>query len=100
MLLETSNNKDQPESIDVTTFKSSGKPISQVYSEASLVLKQFYTGSWILGCFLGLVIGITLAYRMVMIYRTDYIPNKGTCFSCTRCVDYCPVERNNEGLTK
>jgi NAD-dependent dihydropyrimidine dehydrogenase PreA subunit len=86
----------QPESIEVSTFKSSGKPVAQVYSEASVTLKQFFTGSWILGCFLGLVFGITLAYRMVTVYRTDYTPNKGTCFSCARCVDYCPVDRNPE----
>lgn len=90
----------EPESIEAATFKSSGKPVSQVYSEASVVLKQFYTGSWLLGCFLGLVFGITLASRMVTVYRTDYTPNKGRCFSCTRCVDYCPVERTNDAITK
>ena len=95
-LLEPGQFPDQPESFEITAFKSSGKPVSQVYSEASMVLKQFYIGSWILGCFLGLVFGITLAYRMVTKYKTDYTPNKGTCFSCTRCVDYCPVKRNEE----
>jgi polyferredoxin len=83
---------EQSESFEITAFKSSGKPVSQVYSEASQVLRQFYIGSWILGCFLGLVFGITLASRMITKYRSDYIPNKGTCFSCTRCVDYCPVK--------
>jgi ferredoxin len=90
-LLDPVKTKDQPENIEVAAFKSSGKPASQVYSEASLLLKQFYTGSWILGCFLGLAFGVTLAYLMVSTYRTDYSPNKGACFSCTRCVDYCPV---------
>jgi ferredoxin len=99
-LLESADNKGLAESIDVTTFRSSGKPIAQLYSEASIVLKQFYTGSWFLGCFLGLVIGITLARRMMSVYRSDYIPNKGTCLSCTRCVDYCPVERNDDGSKK
>ena len=26
---------------------------------------------------------------------TDYSPNKGTCLSCVRCVDYCPVKLPN-----
>jgi NosR/NirI family transcriptional regulator, nitrous oxide reductase regulator len=92
VLLDPAQTMDQPESIEVSSFKSSGKPVSQIYSEASLILKQFRFGSWILGSFLGLVFGITLANRMISIYRTDYTPNKGTCFSCTRCVDYCPVK--------
>lgn len=90
----------QPEQIEITTFKSSGKPVAQVLSEAAVLLKQFYLGSWILGSFLGLVFGITLAHRMISVYRTDYTPNKGTCFSCARCVDYCPVDRTDDTITR
>jgi len=86
---------NEPESLEISAFKASGKPVSQVFTEASEMLKQFYMAGWILGCFLGLVFGITLASRMVTTYRTDYTPNKGTCFSCTRCVDYCPVKKND-----
>jgi NosR/NirI family nitrous oxide reductase transcriptional regulator len=25
--------------------------------------------------------------------REDYEPNKGDCFSCGRCMDYCPVDK-------
>ena len=87
---------DQPEAFEVVAYKSSGKPVSQVYAEASQVLNRFYLGSWILGCFLGLVFGITLAFQLIVKYSTDYIPNKGTCFSCARCVDYCPVKLNED----
>ncbi len=97
-LVEPASSVNQTETIEVTAFKSSGKPVAQVYAEASRVLKQFYTGSWILGCFLGLVFGITLAYRMVTKYQKDYLPNKGTCLSCTRCVDYCPVRMGDDNL--
>jgi NosR/NirI family transcriptional regulator, nitrous oxide reductase regulator len=99
-LLEPSNSVTQPESFEIVAFKSSGKPVSQVYQEASRVLREFYFGGWILGCFLGLVFGITLANRMITRYRTDYTPNKGNCFSCTRCVDFCPVERDDDILLK
>jgi NosR/NirI family transcriptional regulator, nitrous oxide reductase regulator len=91
-LLEPEKDMSQPETFEITAFKSSGKPISQVYSEASQVLRQFYIGSLILGSFIGLVFGIILAGRMLNRYRTDFTPNKGTCFSCARCVDYCPVK--------
>lgn len=93
-LLEPPSSTGKPELMEVTAFKSSGKPVSLVYSEASAILKQFYIGGWILGCFLGLVFGITIAYQMVTTYQTDYTPNKGTCFSCARCVDFCPVDHH------
>ncbi|MEI7724526.1 MAG: 4Fe-4S binding protein [Bacteroidota bacterium] len=95
-LLAPAATTDQPEAFEVVAYKSSGKPVSQVYAEASQVLNRFYLGSWILGCFLGLVFGITLAFQLIVKYSTDYIPNKGTCFSCARCVDYCPVKLNED----
>lgn len=91
-LLESGKSGDPAETIEITAFKSSGKPASAVFSEANLLLKRFYTGSWIMGCFLGLVFGLTLVHLLVPRYRTDYTPNRGACFSCTRCVDYCPVK--------
>jgi ferredoxin len=94
-LLEPPSSTGKPELMEVTAFKSSGKPVAMVYSEASGVLRQFYIGGWILGCFLGLVFGITIAYQMVTTYQTDYTPNKGTCFSCARCVDFCPVDHHD-----
>ncbi|MCX6304902.1 MAG: 4Fe-4S binding protein [Bacteroidetes bacterium] len=93
-LLQPEKPTDQPEQVEVTAFKSSGIPAARVYAEASVVLKHFYIGSWVLGCFLGLAFGLTLAFRMVTTYQPDYTPNKGTCYSCARCVDYCPVGGN------
>jgi NosR/NirI family transcriptional regulator, nitrous oxide reductase regulator len=84
----------QPETFEITAFRSSGKPVAQAFSEASQVLRSFYLGGWILGCFVGLVFGITLARRLLPKSGTDYIPDRGTCFSCARCVDFCPVEKN------
>ena len=97
-LLEPATPVNQPESFEIAAFKSSGKPISQVYSDASRVIRQFYTGSWILGCFIGLVIGIMLASRLVIAWRPDYTTNKARCFSCARCVDYCPVEKKSNEM--
>ena len=97
-LQEPERYKDQAEPFEVTAYKSSGKSISEVSAEATQVLHQFYIGGWILGCFIGLVFGIILAARMLTRFRTDYTPNRGSCYSCARCVDYCPVEKN--GLTK
>jgi polyferredoxin len=84
--------KEIPETFEIKAFRSAGKPAEQVYSEATAILKQFYNGGWIFGGFIGLVFGMLIAGRMTARYRTDYIPNKGRCFSCARCVDYCPIK--------
>lgn len=81
------------QSLDITTFKGSGKPLESLYTEAASITRQFYYGGWILGGFLGLVFGLTLANQSIFRYRDDYTPNKGTCMSCARCLEYCPVKK-------
>ena len=94
-VLALSKTTDQPageESFEIKAYKASGKTESQVYSEASAVLKKFYIGGWLLGGFTGLVIALLIAGRMLPVYRKDYVTNKGRCFSCARCTDYCPIK--------
>ncbi|MBU1013955.1 MAG: 4Fe-4S binding protein [Bacteroidetes bacterium] len=85
---------DEDTSIDIDAFRSSGKTRAELFTEAADIVSDFYLGGWILGAFLGLVFGLTLAKLTIIRYRIDYTPNKGTCFSCARCVDYCPVEKD------
>jgi len=80
-----------PDNIDIQTFLSSGKSLDTLVEESKLIQNQFHRGAWILGAFLGLVIGISLLNQMVYRKRTDYQPHKGDCYSCGRCMDYCPV---------
>ena len=75
-----------------TAFKTSGKPLNQLYKEATAIIDEFYVGAWIIGAFIGLVFALTLLSLSVYRYRKDYEPNKGTCLSCARCLDYCPVK--------
>lgn len=91
-ILNPVSDKNQIETFEISAFKSAGKPQSEAFSEAANVLKTFYTGSWILGGFLGLVFGALIAARLITKHRTDYTPNKATCYSCVRCVDFCPVK--------
>jgi NosR/NirI family nitrous oxide reductase transcriptional regulator len=83
----------QPESFEVTAFKSAGKSTEELYKEAASIIDEFYIGGWILGGLIGLVFGLTLTSLSVFRYQEDYTPNKGTCLSCARCVDYCPVKK-------
>ncbi len=82
----------QDESFEIKAYKAAGKTEAQVYSEAETVLHKFYVGGWLFGGFIGLSIALMIGGRMLPVYRTDYVTNKGRCFSCARCVDYCPVK--------
>lgn len=55
-------------------------------------------GGWILGGFVGLVIGLKLLGFSFWRKRTDYEPDAGGCFGCARCFLYCPQERVRLGL--
>jgi len=85
--------RNDPDNIDVQTFMASGKSMETLVKEAEAIRHKFYIGSMIAGGFIGLVIGMTLLNTVVFRKRPDYVPNKGNCFSCGRCVDYCPVEK-------
>lgn len=87
------DSKTMKESLEIEGFRTSGKPVEQLYLEASVIVKQFYYGGWILGAFIGLVIGLALSGLSTYRYREDYTPDKGNCVSCARCLKYCPVEK-------
>lgn len=94
IILETPEVLDKDTSLDIDAFKDSGQSSAELFTEAASIVSDFYVGGWILGAFLGLVFGLTLTQLTIIRFRTDYTPNKGTCFSCARCVDYCPVEKD------
>ncbi len=91
LLNNTNYGETEKEAFEITAFNSAGQSKEELFKEAGSIIKQFYYGGWILGGFIGLVFGLTLVSLSVFKYREDYTPNKGTCLSCVRCVDYCPV---------
>lgn len=80
------------EALEITSFKSSGQSLADLKLEVAKIEKEFYWGSWIMGGFAGLVFGLMLVGLTVFKYHPDYSPNKATCHSCARCMDYCPVK--------
>lgn len=93
LLISKPEIKNDPDNIDVQTFLASGKSMQTLVEEAEVIRGKFYTGSMIAGGFIGLVIGLTLLNTVVFRRRQDYEPHKGNCYSCGRCMDYCPVEK-------
>lgn len=48
------------------------------------------TGAWWLGAWIGLVLGVKFLANTIRRKRHDYEADKGSCYSCARCYDYCP----------
>jgi NAD-dependent dihydropyrimidine dehydrogenase PreA subunit len=93
LLISKPEIKNDKDNVDVQTFLSSGKTLETLVSEAEIIRHKFYYGSMMAGGFMGLVIGMTLLNTVVFRKRQDYEPNKSNCLSCTRCMDFCPVEK-------
>ena len=79
------------------TFRASGQPEDALFAKAEAVQKQFITGGWLLGAFIGLVFGIKLILLTVRRKQTGYGIDKGLCLSCARCFAYCPYELVRRG---
>jgi NosR/NirI family nitrous oxide reductase transcriptional regulator len=89
--------RDDQENLDIQAFLESGDTFDQLVEEASVIREKFRKGGIAMGGFIGLALGITLMNQVVFRRREDYEPHKGDCFSCGRCMDYCPVEKKVNG---
>jgi NosR/NirI family nitrous oxide reductase transcriptional regulator len=86
--------KADEENLDIQAFLESGETFEELVAQATLIRTKFRKGGWAFGGFIGLVLGITLMNQVVFRRKEDYEPHKGDCFSCGRCMDYCPVDKN------
>ncbi len=84
---------EDPDNLDVQTFMGSDRTIDELVESAGTIQSGFYTGSWLTGAFIGLVAGLFLISQYIVRRRTDYEPNRGDCYSCGRCMKYCPVQK-------
>jgi len=90
--------KSDEDNIDIQTFLASGKTMETLVEEATIIRNQFKKGGWWLGGFIGLALGLILLNQLVFRTRKDYVANKTNCFSCGRCMDYCPVGKDDIDL--
>jgi polyferredoxin len=75
-----------------SAFRATGNEIKGLYEEASNIRARFELGGWILGGFVGIVIGLKLLGLSVSRRRTDYEADRASCLACGRCFSYCPRE--------
>lgn len=80
---------------ETRTFRATGKSTQQLYEEARAIQEQFRIGGWILGLFIGLIIMIKLINLSRLKQPKEYTADTGNCFSCGRCLEYCPVGRED-----
>lgn len=93
LLIKRPDLKADTENLDIQAFLESGKSMDQLVEEASVIRLKYKKGGWFLGGYLGLVLGIMIMNQFLLRKRTAYEPHKGDCFSCGRCMDYCPVDK-------
>ena len=67
-------------------------------ASAKRVRQRITLASWLLGAWVGLVIGAKLIALSVRVTRTDFEPDRGGCVACARCFLSCPNERVRRGL--
>jgi polyferredoxin len=84
-----------PDDLSLARARESSK---EVLAEAAVIQRKFAVGGWIFGGWLGFVIGAKLIRASVRHRRTDYEPERGDCFACARCFEYCPNERMRLGI--
>lgn len=92
LLISKPEIKNDISNLDIQTFLSSGKSIEDLNAEVKVIREKYRVGGWILGGFIGLVIGLTLINQVTYRKNNDYQPNRGNCVSCGRCIKYCPVK--------
>ena len=95
--LEETGQQTEP-SDETDAFRSAGKPIQELYAEAREIQRQFKIGGWILGLFIGMVFSAKLFNLSVFKRQTIYEADRGNCYSCARCMDYCPVGKPDVDL--
>lgn len=103
-LVENLGVPDEQVPLRVESFRESGQSLETLLIQSAEIIDKFKTGSWLLGGFIGLVIGLSLSSLARLKFRSEYEINKATCLSCARCVDFCPVDKetiiDNEFLAK
>jgi len=70
----------------------------ELLTEALAIRHKFWIGGWLLGAWVGLVVGLKLVSRALHTHRTDYEPDRGDCLACARCFEYCPNELVRRGM--
>ena len=87
-----------PLSPDELSLERARQAPDDILATAKQLQRKFKFGSSIFGGWVGLVVGVKLISLSLRRWRTDYEPDRGECFACARCFEYCPNELVRRGL--
>ena len=73
-------------------FRGTGRSVEALYAETAGIQSAMVRGTWLLGGFLGLVVGLKFIMHCLKQPKTDYEAERGQCLACGRCFEYCPRE--------
>jgi len=84
---------------EAVAFKESGNNLDTLYINEAAKVEEFSKGSRWVGLFFGFSLGMALFLSTRREERNDYIPDRGKCFSCARCFQFCPVIKDTNPAT-
>jgi len=87
-------------SVETEGYRRTKDPVRELYAEALEIRGRLGRAGWLLGGFMGLVIGGRLVSLSLRRTRKDYVPDRGECLSCARCFRYCPVGKKQNSETE
>jgi len=78
---------------EVIAFRKTGCPSEVLYANASVLRKEYERGGWLVGGWVGLVVGLKLVSLSIRRRRVDYEADRAACVACARCYSSCPREQ-------
>jgi NosR/NirI family transcriptional regulator, nitrous oxide reductase regulator len=85
-------------SLESEAFLSSGKVAKELHKEAEVIYRRTYRGLWLMGFFISIVIILTIIRNLASSAQRRFTVDRANCLSCTRCLEYCPLTKENQQL--
>lgn len=80
--------------LDREIFLATEDTLEQLAARKSRAEADWTFYSAVFGAFLGFLLGIKFILAESRGSISEYLPSKGSCVHCLRCVEHCPVEHN------